>query len=154
MFSLRCIDQVRKPLCEPNFFVCFCIGGYVGAQGMGLCGGRVGGRAIGPPAGVCCWPFWGGGPDGPDFVLVLCGSVVCTAGRFVFGLALFFVCVFLLSFLAFWSPCFGEGMGLVFALIVHLLAVRTLVCVTFSLSLNVFIRIIFTYTQLNIMIII
>ena len=42
--------------------------------------------------------FWG---SGPGVVLVLFGSVVSTAGRFVFRLALLFVYVFLLSFLAF-----------------------------------------------------
>ena len=37
----------------------------------------------------------------------------------MFGLALLFVCVFLLSGLAFWSPCLGKR-ELVFVLIVHL----------------------------------
>ena len=33
VFSLRCIDWVRKPLCEPNFLCIFCIKNYIGTQG-------------------------------------------------------------------------------------------------------------------------
>ena len=38
------------------------------------------------------------GYSGPDIVLILCSSVVYTTKRFMFGLALLFVCVFLLVF--------------------------------------------------------
>ena len=33
VFSLRCIDLVRIPLCEPNFLCIFCIKNYIGTQG-------------------------------------------------------------------------------------------------------------------------
>ena len=50
--------------------------------------------------------------------------MVCAAGRFVFGLALLFVCVFLLSFWRFgrlaWGGGWGCGVGLVFVLSVRL----------------------------------
>ena len=32
VFSLRCIDCVRKPLCEPKFLCIFCITNYIGTQ--------------------------------------------------------------------------------------------------------------------------
>ena len=55
--------------------------------GLAGCGG-----ALGPPGGLLCRPFWGGGPG---VGLALCCFVVCSAGRFVVCLS---VCHFVLVF--------------------------------------------------------
>ena len=83
--------------------------------------------ALRSSGGVYCGPFWDGGLG---VVLILCGSVVYTARRFVLGLALLFVCMFLLSF---WLDGeMGGGWYLCLSCICEL-AVRALVCVTVSL---------------------
>ena len=46
---------------------------------------------------------------GPDVVLILCGSAVYSTRRFMFGLALLFVYVFLLSFQHFDHLDWGRG---------------------------------------------
>ena len=56
-------------------------------------GSRVG--LAGPPGGLLCWPFWGGGPG---VGLTLCCFVVYSTGRFVVCLS---VCHF---FLVFFGP--------------------------------------------------
>ena len=79
VFSLRCIDWIRKPLCEPNFFM------YIFVLAFNP-----------PPRGVYATDIFKGG--GPNVVLILCSSIVYNTRRFMFGLTLLFVYVFRLSF--------------------------------------------------------
>ena len=72
-----------------------------------------------PPGSVYDWPFLGGGPD---FVLFLCSSVVYTTRRFMFGLALLFV----------YHLTWGRGSWSLCLSCICLLAMHTLICVTFS----------------------
>ena len=92
--SLRCIDWVRKPLCEPNFLCIFVLRIISGSK-VKFVQWKAFNHPHPPPGSVYYWPFQGGGPD---VVLILCSSVVYTTRRFMFGLALLFVYVFLLSF--------------------------------------------------------
>ena len=70
--------------------MCFCVGSGIAARdGVGWLWG-----CFGPPGGLLCWPFWGGGP-GVGLALALCCFVVCSAGRFVVCLSL---CRFVLVF--------------------------------------------------------
>ena len=68
--------------------MCFCIGGGVGTRGgVGWLWG-----CFGPPGGLLCWPFWGGGPG---VGLTLCCFVVYSTRRFVVCLSM---CHFVLVF--------------------------------------------------------
>ena len=87
VFSLWCIDWVGG-LSAGRVFVCFCVGGGVGARGgVGWLKG-----CFGPPDGLLCRPFWGGGPG---VGLALCCFVVYSSRRFVVCLS---VCRFVLVF--------------------------------------------------------
>ena len=111
MFSLRRIDWVRKPLCEPNFLCIFVLRIISGPRVK-----FVRWKAFKPPGSVYYRPFKGGGPD---VVPILYSSVVYTTRRFMFGLALSLSMCCFSVLLAFWSPCLGKR-ELVFVFIVHL----------------------------------
>ena len=70
---------------------------------------------------------------GPDVVHILCSSVVYTRRRVIFGLAQLFVYVFLLSFKHFDHLAWGKGSWSLCWSCICLLAMHTLICVTFSL---------------------
>ena len=110
VFSLWCVGWVGS-LRAGRVFVCFCVGGGVGARGgVGWLWG-----CFEPPGDLLCWPFWGGGPG---VGLALCCFVVCSAGRFVFVLCLA-LCRFVLVFSVllalrlprFWGVGRGGGAG-------------------------------------------
>ena len=71
--------------------------------------------------------------SGPGVVLILCRSIVYITRRFIIGLALLFVYVFLLSFQHFCHLAWGRGSCSLCASCMCLLAMHTLICVTFSL---------------------
>ena len=118
VFSLRCIDWVRKPLCKPNFLCIFCIRNYIWTQGE---------RPLNPSVVYTT-------DRSKAVVLILSSSVVNTMRRFMFGHALLFFCVSS-ALVVFWSPCL-EKRKLVFVLIVHLFVSYALVnlCHFFSSS--------------------
>ena len=66
-------------------------------------------------------------------VLFLCSSVVHTTWRFMFGLVLLFVYVFLLSFKHSDHLAWGRVSWSLYLSCICLLAMHTLICVTFSL---------------------
>ena len=101
VFPLWCVGWVGV-LCAGRVFVCFCVGGGVGTRGgVGWLWG-----CFGPPGGLLCWPFWGGGPG---VGLALCCFVVYSAGRFFVCLS---VCRFVFVFFSPFGIAFvslGEG---------------------------------------------
>ena len=111
----------------------FCIKSSVGARGgVGWLW-----KCFGPPGGLLCRPFWGGGPG---VGLALCCFVVCSAGRFVVCLS---VCRFVLVFFGPFGVAvaslvggWGGGVGLVLVLFVRLFGLCLLGFVDFLFLLG------------------
>ena len=123
VFLLRCIDWVRKPLCEPNFYVFFVLRIILGPNVK-----FVQWKAFNPRPPT---PRPRPPPPSPVVYTTDCSKAVAPMS-FLFCVALQFTlrgvsclvlpCSLSLCFfcpLAFWSPCLGER-KLVFVLIVHL----------------------------------
>ena len=69
--------------------------------------------------------------DRSKVVVPMCSSIVYTTRRFMFDLALLFVCVFLLSFKHFDHLAWGRGSWSLCLSCICLLAIHTLICVIF-----------------------